>query len=107
MKEPWYPLNRRLGGPQSRSGLRDEEENSQPLPGLIQPVDQRYTTDLHAPLNIVRVTKSRRLRYAGHDACMGELRNLYKILVGKSEGKSPDGRPRRGWKCNIRMIMRK
>jgi hypothetical protein len=48
-KEPWYPLDRRLGGPQSRSGRGGEEKNSQPLPGLepsiIQPVTQRYILD--------------------------------------------------------------
>jgi hypothetical protein len=47
-KSPWYPLDRRLGEPQSRSGLDGEEKNSQLLPGLgipiIQPVTQRYTT---------------------------------------------------------------
>jgi hypothetical protein len=46
----WYPLDRRLGGPQSRSGHGGEEKNSQPLPGLeppiIQPVAQRYTMEL-------------------------------------------------------------
>jgi hypothetical protein len=49
-KSPWYPLDRRLGGPQNRSGRAGEEKNSQPLPGLepqiIQPVAQRYTTEL-------------------------------------------------------------
>jgi hypothetical protein len=44
---PWYPLDRRLGGPQSRSGRGGEEKNSHPLPGLeppiIQPIAQRYT----------------------------------------------------------------
>jgi hypothetical protein len=49
-KSPWYPLDRRLGGPQSRSGRGGEEKNSQPLPGLeppiIQPLDQCYTTEL-------------------------------------------------------------
>jgi hypothetical protein len=49
-KNPWYPLDRRLGGPQSRSGRGGEEKNSKPLPGLetpiIQPVAQRYTTEL-------------------------------------------------------------
>jgi hypothetical protein len=47
-KSPWYPLNRRLDGPQSQSGCSGEEKNTQPLPGLepptIQPVAQRYTT---------------------------------------------------------------
>jgi hypothetical protein len=49
-KKPWYPLDSRLGGPQSRSGHGGEEKNSQILPGLespiIQPVAQRYTTEL-------------------------------------------------------------
>jgi hypothetical protein len=48
-KNPWYPLDRRLGGPQCRSGQGGEEKNSQPLPGLepsIQPVAQRYTAEL-------------------------------------------------------------
>jgi hypothetical protein len=49
-KSPWYPLDRGLAGPQSRSGCGGEEKNSQPLPGLeppiIQPVAQRYTTEL-------------------------------------------------------------
>jgi hypothetical protein len=49
-KEPQYPLDRRVGGPQSRSGHGGEEKNSQPLPGLeppiIQPVAQRCTTEL-------------------------------------------------------------
>jgi hypothetical protein len=48
-KSPWYPLGRRLGGLQSRSGRGSEEKNSQPLPGLeppiIQPVAQRYTAE--------------------------------------------------------------
>jgi hypothetical protein len=49
-KGPCYPLDRRLGGPQSRSGRGSEEKHSQPLPGLelpiAQPVAQRYTTEL-------------------------------------------------------------
>jgi hypothetical protein len=49
-KRLWYPLDRRLGGPQSRSGRGGEEKNSQPLPRLeppiIQPAAQRYTTEL-------------------------------------------------------------
>jgi hypothetical protein len=49
-KSPWYPLDRRLDGPQSRSGHGAEEKNSQPLQGLqpliIQPVAQPYTAEL-------------------------------------------------------------
>jgi hypothetical protein len=45
--------------------------------------------------NIIRVIKSRRMRWVGHVAHMGEMRNAYKILVGKSEGKRPLGTLRR------------
>ena len=53
--------------------------------------------------NIVRVIKSRRMRWAGHVARMGEERAVYRVLVGKPEGKIPLGRPRRRWVDNIRM----
>jgi hypothetical protein len=52
---------------------------------------------------IIRMTKSRRMRWTGHVARMGEKRNAYRILVGKPEGKRPLGRPRRRWGDNIRM----
>jgi transcription termination factor 2 len=50
-----------------------------------------------------RMIKSRRMRWAGHVARMGDTRNAYRILVGKSEGKRPLGRPRRKWVDNIKM----
>jgi len=53
--------------------------------------------------NIVRVIKSRRMRWAGHVARMDEERGVYGVLVGKPEGKRPLGRPRRKWVDNIRM----
>ena len=53
--------------------------------------------------NIVRVIKSRRIRWAGHVALMEEGRGVYGVLVGKPEGKRPLGRPRRRWEDNIRM----
>ena len=53
--------------------------------------------------NIVRVVKSRRMRWAGHVACMGEGRGVYRVLVGKPEGKRPLGRPRRRWEDNIKI----
>ena len=53
--------------------------------------------------NIVRVIKSRRMRWAGHVARMGEGRDVYRILMGKPEGKRPLGRPRRRWEDNIKM----
>jgi len=53
--------------------------------------------------NIVRVVKSRRMRWAAHVARMGEDRGVHRVLVGKPEGKRPLGRPRRRWKDNIKM----
>ena len=53
--------------------------------------------------NIVRVIKSRRLRWAGLVARMEEGRSSFKILTGKPKGKRPLGRPRRTWEDNIRM----
>jgi len=53
--------------------------------------------------NIVRVIKSRRMRWAGNVARMGEERGMYRVLVRKPEGKRPLGRPRRRWVDNIRM----
>ena len=49
------------------------------------------------------VIKSRRMRWAGHVACMGEERGVYRVLVGKPEGRRPLGRPRCRWVDNIRM----
>jgi hypothetical protein len=50
--------------------------------------------------------KSRRMRWAGHVARMRETRNVYRILVGKPEGRRPLGRPRRRWVDNIKMDLR-
>ena len=59
--------------------------------------------DLYSSPNIVRVIKSRTMRWTGHVARMGEVRGVCRVLVGKAEGKSPLGRPRRRWVDNIRM----
>ena len=56
--------------------------------------------------NIVRVIKSRRMRWAGHGARMGEGIGVYRVLVGKPEGKRPMGRPRRRWE-DSRWIFKK
>jgi hypothetical protein len=56
--------------------------------------------------SIIRVNKSRKMRWAGHAARMGERRNAYRILVGKPEGKRPLGRPKRRWVDNIKMDLR-
>ena len=59
--------------------------------------------DLYSSPNIVRVIKLRRMRWAGHVARIGEVRVVYRVLVGKPEGRRPLGRPRRRWVDNIRM----
>ena len=57
--------------------------------------------DLYSSPNIIRVIKSRKMRWAGHVAHMGGMRGVYRVLVGKLEGKRPLGRPRRRWEDNI------
>ena len=61
--------------------------------------------DLYSSPNIVRVIKSRRMRWVGHVAHMEEGRGVYKVLVGRPEGKRPLGRPRRRWEDNIKMAL--
>jgi hypothetical protein len=61
---------------------------------------------LYSSPNIIRQMKSRRMRWAGHVARMGEERKVYKVLLGKPEGKRQLVRPRRRWKDEIRMDLR-
>jgi hypothetical protein len=61
---------------------------------------------LYSSPNIVRVIKSRRMRWAGQVARMREGRGVYRVLVGRPEGKRPLGRPRRRWEDNIKMDLR-
>jgi hypothetical protein len=62
--------------------------------------------NLYSSPDIIRQIKSRRMRWAGHVARMGEGRNVYRVLVGKPEGKRPLGRPRRRWEDGIKMDLR-
>ena len=62
-----------------------------------------HNEELHNSPNIVKVIKSRRLRWAGHIARMEEGRSAFKMLTGKPTGKRPLGRPRRRREDNIRM----
>jgi hypothetical protein len=61
---------------------------------------------LYSSPDIIRQIKSRRMRWAGHVAHMEEGRNLYRVLVGKPEGKRPLERPIRRWKDGIKMDLR-
>jgi len=83
---------RRIFGPR-----RDE------VPGEWRRLHNEELNDLYSSPNIVRVIKSRRMRWAGHVARMGEEREVCRVLVGKPEVKRPLGRPRRRWVNNIRM----
>jgi hypothetical protein len=62
---------------------------------------------LYCSPSIVRVIKLRRMRWAGHVARMGERRGMYRVLVGKAEGKRQLGRHRRRWEDNIKMTFQK
>jgi len=59
--------------------------------------------DSYCSPNIVRMIKWRRMKWAGHVARMGEEREVYRVLVGKPEGRRPLGRPRHRWVDNIRV----
>jgi hypothetical protein len=83
---------RRIFGPR-----RDEET------GVWRKLHNEELHNLYSSPNIIRRIKSRRMRGVGHVARMGEKRNVYRILVGKPEGKRPLGRPRRRWVDNIKM----
>jgi hypothetical protein len=83
---------RRIFGPK-----RDE------VMGEWRQLHNKELHDLYSSLSIIRIIKSRRMRWAGHVSRMGEKRNAYRILLGKPEGKRPLGRPRRRWVDNIRM----
>jgi hypothetical protein len=67
---------------------------------------KHFHNNLYSSPSIIRKIKSRRMRWAGHVARMGEKRNACRILVGKPEGKRPLGIPRRRWVDNIQMDLR-
>jgi hypothetical protein len=83
---------RRVFGPK-----RDE------VTGEWRKLHNEELNDLYSLPNIVRVVKSRRMRWAGHVARMVEERGVHRVLVGKPEGKRPLGRPRLRWEDNIKM----
>jgi len=77
-------------------GPKREEET-----GEWRRLHNEELNDLFSSPNIVRMIKSRRMRWAGHVARMSEIRGVYRVLVGKPEGKRPLWRPRRRWENNI------
>ena len=87
---------RRIFGPR-----RDE------VKGEWRKLHNEELNDLYSSPNIFRVIKSRRMRWAGHVARMGERRGAYSVLVGKPEGKRPLGRPGVDKRIILRLIIRK
>ena len=83
---------RRIFGPK-----RDEETVE------WRKLHKKELNDLYCSPNILRVRKSRIIRWAWNVARMAEMRGVYRVLVGKSEGKSPLGSPRHRWEDNIKM----
>jgi len=79
-------------------GLRRNE-----VTGEWRKLHNEELNNLYTSPNIVRVVKSRRMRWVGHVARMAEGRGVYRILVGKPEGRRSLGRPRRRWEDNIKM----
>ena len=73
------------------------------LTGERRKLRNEELTNLYSLPNIVRVVKSRLMRWAGHVAGIVEDRGVHRVLVGKPEGKRPLGRPRRRWEDNIKM----
>jgi hypothetical protein len=86
---------RRIFGPK-----RDE------VTGESRKLHNEEPHNLYSSPDIIRQVKTRRMRWMGHVARMGEDRKVYKVLVGKPEGKRPLGRPRRRWENGIRMDLR-
>jgi hypothetical protein len=86
---------RRIFGPK-----RDE------VTGKWRKLHNEELHNLYSSPDIIRQVKSKRMRWAGHVARMGEERKVYKVLVGKPEGKRPLERQRRRWEDGIRMDLR-
>jgi hypothetical protein len=77
------------------------------LTGEWRKLHNEELNDFYTSPNIVRVIKSRRIKWAGHVARMGKKRGVYRVLVGKPKGNRPLGRHRRRWNIILKWIFRK
>jgi hypothetical protein len=95
------------------SGVNCDLHNRDSIPGKqndiflsfcdLHKLHNEKLNDPNSSPNIVRVIKSRTMRWVEHVARMGDTRGLFRVLMGKPEGKRPLGRPRRRWEDNIKM----
>jgi hypothetical protein len=83
-------------------GLKRQE-----VTGLWRKLHNEELNNLYSSPNIIWVIKSRRMRWAGHVACKGETKGLYRVLAGKPVGKRPLRRPRHRLEDNIKMDLQK
>ena len=77
------------------------------ITGEWRKLRNKELNDLYYSPSSVRVLKSRKMRWEGHVACMGQRESCTQVLVGKPEGKWPLGRPRRRWEDNIKRDLQK
>jgi len=94
---------RRLRVYENRVLRRIFEPNRDEVTGKWRKLHNKELTNLYSSLNIVWVTKLRRMRWARHVACTGKGRGMYRVFVGKTEGRRSLGRPRCRWEDNIKM----
>jgi hypothetical protein len=80
---------------------------SEEVTGGRRKLHEEELHNLYSSPNIISMIKSRRMRWEDPMACMGDMRNVYKVLVTKPEGIRPLGRPRHKWVNNIKMILKK
>jgi hypothetical protein len=94
----WYRTSRRI-----HIFLWKGKSESYEVKGGWRKLHNEELRDLYSSPSIIRIIKSRRMRWAGHVARMGEKKNAYRLMVGKPEGKRTLGRPRHRWVDNIKM----
>ena len=96
-------LSQRVANYWQRRNRLFMEPGRNEVTGEWRRLNNEELNDLYASPNIVWVIKSKRMRWAGHVARTGGERGVYRVLVGKPEGRRPLGRPWRRWVDNIRM----
>jgi hypothetical protein len=88
---------------EKRVPRRTFEPKRNKVTGIWRKVHNEELQNLYFPPSMIRMIKSRRIKWECHVVRMGEKRTAYKVFVGKQEGKRPLGRPRRRWVDNIKM----